>query len=170
MNQTLKPAAFHKRDSEDGYEKGHRFEQFIIRLFNEQYFKLKTWRKSERFSESFKAIDHWNPDIEMELIFTGRKKYRFAVECKWRKRFRDGRISWADDRKICAYRMFQAQTRIPVFVAIGIGGEPDQPEKLFLTPLDNIYMHNELFETDLIPFKRKPTRKMYYDHQLSWLF
>ena len=66
--------------------------------------------------------------------------------------------------------MFQDQTRISVFVAIGIGGEPDNPEKLFLTPLNNIHMHNELYETDLIPFKRKPSHKFYYNVQQLKLF
>ena len=76
MNQTLKRAAYRERALQDGYEKGQRFEKFIINLFNEHYFKLQNWRKSEIFSESFNAIDHWNPDIEMELIFTGKEKYR----------------------------------------------------------------------------------------------
>ena len=81
-----------------------------------------------------------------------------------------GKIRWADEHQIRSYKMFQYQTRISVFVAIGIGGEPDNPEKLFVTPLNNIYMHSELYETDLIPFKRKPTSKFYYDTQLSLLF
>ena len=108
--------------------------------------------------------------IQMELVFTGARKYRFAIECKWRKEFRDGKIDWARNDQICVYRMFQDQVRIPVFVAIGIGGEPDSPEKLFLTPLNNIHMHNELYEAGLIPFKRKPTHKFYYDVKQLKLF
>ena len=121
-------------------------------------------------SNSCLEMDHYNPDIEIELVFTKAKKYRFAVECKWRKEFRDGQISWATDAQICAYRMFQDQVRMPVFVAIGIGGEPDNPEKLFLTPLNNIYMHNKVREKELIPFERKATRKFYYDVQQLKLF
>ena len=82
----------------------------------------------------------------------------------------DDGIDWANDAQICSYRMFQDRVRIPVFVAIGIGGEPDSPEKLFLTPLNNIHMHNKLDEKDLIPFKRKPTRKFYYDVRQLQLF
>ena len=33
-----------------------------------------------------------DPDLEIELLFTGAKKCRFAVECKWRSEFREGRI------------------------------------------------------------------------------
>lgn len=148
----------------DGYKKGALFEQFIINLFNEHFFYLKKWRKSQKFTDSSFLIDHRNPDLEMELVFTGVRKYRFAVECKWRKDFReDGKIDWARNDQIAVYRKFQNQTGIPVFVAIGIGGEPDNPKKLFLTPLNNIYKKCELSETDLIPYKRKPTHKFYYD-------
>lgn len=170
MNQTFTRNNSRQIIEQDGYEKGQRFEQFIINLFNEYFFYRKKWRKSEKFTDSSISIDHWNPDLEMELVFTSVKKYRFAVECKWRKGFKDGKIDWARDDQICAYRMFQDQARIPVFVAIGIGGEPDSPEKLFLTPLNNIHMHSELYEADLIPFKRKLTHKFYYDVQQLKLF
>ena len=170
MNQTIIQNTSHQVNQVGSYEIGQRFEQYIINLFNEQFFYLKKWRKSEKFTNSFLSFDHWNPDLEMELVFTGARKYRFAIECKWRKEFRDGKIDWARNDQICVYRMFQDQVRIPVFVAIGIGGEPDSPEKLFLTPLNNIHMHNELYEAGLIPFKRKPTHKFYYDVQQLKLF
>lgn len=163
MNQTFTKTAARQKSTQDGYEKGQRFERFIIKLFNERFFYLKQWRKSEKFTDLSRSIDHWNPDIEMELVFTGLKKYRFAVECKWQNDFKEGKIKWASDSQICAYRIFQDQVRIPVFVAIGIGGEPDNPEKLFLTPLSSIQKHNEVYETDLIPFKRKPKHKFYFD-------
>ena len=169
MNRTFTPTVFKQSKTEDGYEKGQRFERYIIDLFNKEFFHLKKWRKSEKFG-TIVPIDHMNPDLEMELVFTGKRNYHFAVECKWQNKFYDGKIFWANDSKICAYRMFQDQVRIPVFVAIGIGGEPDNPEKLFLTPLNNIHMHNELYETDLIPFKRKPNHKFYYDVQQLKLF
>jgi len=170
MSQTFTPTTSRQIIEQDGYEKGQRFEQFIIKLFNERFFYLKKWRKSEKFADSFLSIDHWNPDLEIELVFTSVRKYRFAVECKWRKEFKDGKIGWASNDQMCAYRMFQDQARVPVFVAIGIGGEPDNPEKLFLTPLNNIHMHIEVYETDLIPFKRKPTNKFYYDVEQLKLF
>lgn len=122
---------------------------------------------AQRPSDLISLIDHFNPDLEMELVFTGKQKYRFAVECKWRQDFYDGKINWAEDSQIVSYRMFQDRVRIPVFVAIGIGGEPSAPDKLFVTPLNNICMYNEVYESDLIPFKRRPTRNFFFDvHQL----
>lgn len=167
MNQVILAAA-KQNTYQDNYEKGKAFEQYIISLFNEQKFTLKKRRQSEKFTDNFQSPDHFNPDVEMELIFTGRKKYRFAVECKWRKEFKDGNIKWANDSQICSYQVFQSQARMRVFVAIGIGGEPSGPEKLFVTPLDNIAQYNKVDELQLIPFKRKPTTELLYNiHQLK---
>src|SRR5690606_15172670 len=118
------------------------------------------WRKAEKLPGSKFSFDISHPDLEM--IF-GRGKYRFAVECKWRKKFNDGKITWASNYQICSYEDFENQERIPVFVAIGIGGEPDNPEKLFITPLRNICNSEEVYEQNLIPYNRKPTHKFYYD-------
>lgn len=170
MSKIYTPPAFPKKVEEDNFEKGRLFEEYIINLFNKKYFYLKQWRKSQKFDDSYSIIDSVYPDIEMELVFTGRRNFRFAVECKWKQNFINGKIEWASDDKICSYRIFQDRVRIPVFIAIGIGGEPDNPEKLFLTPLNSIYMKNELFESDLIPFERSPRRRFYYDYMQLSLF
>ena len=134
MNQYTLSTAKKQIIYQDNYDKGKAFEQYIINLFNQHSFHRKKWRKSEKFTDRFSSIDHSNPDLEMELVFTGAKKYRFAVECKWRKEFKAGSMTWANDSQICSYQIFQSQARMPVFVAIGIGGEPSSPEKLFVTP------------------------------------
>ncbi len=165
MNKAFTPTARITTNYQDSFEKGRLFEEYISNLFTETFFYRKQLRKSKKFDETYYINDSYFPDIEMELVFTGKRNYRFAVECKWRRNFKNGKIHWADDNKICTYRMFQDRVRVPVFVAIGIGGEPDNPEKLFLTPLNNIYMKNELFESDLNPFERNPRRRFYYDYR-----
>jgi hypothetical protein len=163
MSLILPQTAITQSKSIDNYAKGKAFEFFIIRLFKSQSFHLKKWRKSEKLTDTFFSIDHFNPDLEIELVFRGAKKYRFAVECKWRQNVYDGKIKWGTDSQICSYRMFQDRLGIPVFVAIGIGGQPSAPEKLYVTPLNNIWMHNDVHESDLIPFKRRPMRNFYFD-------
>jgi len=147
--------------SVDSFEKGRLFESYIIELFNEEYFKLIKWRKAQKTNDRLALLTSSYPDLE--LIFVGAKKYKFAVECKWRKEFVSGKIDWATDYQICSYESFENKFRIPVFVAIGIGGEPSNPEKLFVTPLRNICRYREVYETELIPFIRKPTHKFFYD-------
>ena len=60
------------------------------------------------------------------------------MECKWREKFRDGKIEWADEDQIDRYINFQSSRNNTVFVVIGVGGQPGSPEKVYVTPLDEI--------------------------------
>lgn len=145
----------------NSYEKGSLFEEYIISLFNQKHFKVKEWRKSERFFDNVIPYGHCLPDFE--LIFMGKREHNFAVECKWKKEFKNGKIQWADQTKIDIYKKFQKERKLIVFVAIGIGGHPSNPNKLFVTPLDKICMYTEVTENDLMKYNRKPTNRFFYD-------
>jgi hypothetical protein len=60
------------------------------------------------------------------------------------------------DIKLPIISTIKNQNRIPVFVAIGIGGIPSNPDRLFITPLDHIGMYTHVFESHLSHFKRNP--------------
>jgi hypothetical protein len=152
----------------DSYGKGQLFERYVIELFNKDNFRVDKWRKSEKLEDKVLLQDCIYPDLE--IIFCKNKKHHFAVECKWRKEFIQGKITWADCNQIRSYKDFENKSRIPVFIAIGIGGEPSKPERLFVTPLRNIEIHYEVWEADLIPYKRKPTIKFFYDTVQRKLF
>jgi hypothetical protein len=169
MNQVV-PVQTVKKNPVDNFKIGREFEEYIISLFNERHFKLKKYRKSEDFNGKY-IDDASHPDLEIELVFTSGRKNRFAVECKWRRGFEtSGYVKWAEDAQVCKYRIFQDQTRIPVFIAIGIGGKPNNPEKLFVTPLNNICESNIVHEQKLILYNRKPTNRFYYDIEQGKLF
>jgi hypothetical protein len=107
----------------DNFENGYAFEEFITKLFNERSFRVKQWLKAGKRPDDLPWADLTNPDLQMELVFTGARKYRFAVECKWRRECIDGMIKWAEVPQIYNYERFQRETGIPVFMAIGVGGE-----------------------------------------------
>ncbi|RZL97009.1 MAG: hypothetical protein EOO88_63225 [Pedobacter sp.] len=65
---------------------------------------------------------------------------------------------------------FEGQFGIPVFIAIGIGGTPSSPERLFVTPLQNIANEEWISEKQLIRYNRKTTHKFYYDYTQQRLF
>jgi len=159
MNRTATKQAINKKI--EYYEHGRLFEQYIIALFSQKSFKLKKWRQSKFISRDTFISDISYPDLE--LIFMGKRNYKFAVECKWRKNFYKGKINWATTEQISIYQQFQNKYSMPVFVAIGIGGDPSNPDKLFVTPLCNISTLSEIFEGDLIPYKRKTTSNFFYD-------
>lgn len=150
------------------FQKGHAFEDFIITLFNERRFKLLEWRSDKRATNGVFPLSNIFPDLE--FAFMGWRSRRFAVECKWRKSFNEGKIYWASLYQIINYVRFQSESNIPVFVAIGIGGEPKNPEKLFVTPLNNIKGFPEVYESQLIPYKRETKRQFYFNTYQLELF
>ena len=143
----------------DYYEQGRLFEEYVKNLFSEKNFKLKMWRKSRLIAPDTFISDISYPDLE--LVFIRNLHYPFAVECKWRKRFYKGKIDWATQNQINKYIEFDKKMR--VFIAIGIGGTPSNPEKLFVTPLLNLIGCTEVYEHQLIRYKRKPTNRFFYD-------
>src|SRR5690606_25966234 len=94
------------------------------------------WRSAPNSSNGMFVESNRLPDLE--FVYLGKWQQRFAIECKWREKFVDGKIEWANQKKISNYVAYEFQNCIPVFVAIGIGGSPDCPEKLFVTPLSEI--------------------------------
>jgi len=168
MSQNLIQPASQQTDEDDNYKKGYEFENYVQQLFNKNHFTLMQWRKAHKYLHKDVPVGHSNPDLE--LIFGRRNKHRFAVECKWRSQFTNGMIHWAHEHQIRSYLDFQAKERVPVFIAIGVGGEPSSPDKLFVTPLDNIYMYTDVYERRLIPFNRVPTQRFFYDTVQLQLF
>jgi len=154
--------------SSTSLEKGHAFEDYIVNLFNEQNFQLLNWRSDKIATNG--VIPQSNSFPDLEYVFMGNKRHRFAVECKWRKRFIGGKIEWATHYQIQTYEKYEKENRIPVFIAIGVGGECSNPAKLFVTPLCNISKYTEVFESQLILYKRKPTQKFFYDTKQLRLF
>jgi hypothetical protein len=92
----------------DSFEKGRLFEEYIIKLFNERHFSLQEWRKSEKRT-GFIPFTHSFPDLE--LIFMGKMNHRFAIECKWKQEFKNGKIEWAEEKKIRVYKQSRKAIR-----------------------------------------------------------
>lgn len=169
MNQTinafrkeLDPDLIFKNRKLSSVEKGKIFEKYIKSCFNKHHFVFVD--TSTSISEGFTkdAVKCLFPDFKV-VYKAKRKKYLFAVECKWRERFIDGKINWATEKQIKNYKAFQTKNNLTVFVAIGVGGLCSKPYKLFVTPLDKIEMKTEVYETDLFDYKRKVKGNFYYD-------
>jgi len=143
------------------FEQGRLFEEYIRLLFNQDHFHLKKWRQSGTLPKDTYIHDLCYPDLE--LIFVGKNQHPFAVECKWRTEFKRGKIDWATRKQITRYEEFEFKRAMPVFIAIGVGGAPANPEKLFVTPLCNLKNYTEISEEQLIKYKRKPTQRFFYN-------
>ena len=151
-------------------DKGRQFEEWIVKKFNPAYFGIKEWR-SDKYVNGIYPESSVYPDLEIEFrLHDGRSI--LAVECKWRRDFlHDGKtgVEWATPAQILNYQRFQQERRIPVFVVIGIGGEPNKPAELYIVPLDRLRYPFASSEY-LAKFRRTNTNtNFYYDSKQSEL-
>ena len=132
-------------------EKGNRFEKYVVSRFARPYFILKEWR-SDKYHEGVYAASNRLPDLQYHFK-TSHHDLKFAVECKWRAEFFKGRIEWAKSYQIENYRKFEMENGIPVFVIIGVGGQPDNPDAVYIIPLKDI-RSNVITSDQLVKYHR----------------
>ncbi|RYG42155.1 MAG: hypothetical protein EOO01_23640 [Chitinophagaceae bacterium] len=140
---------------------GHEFENHMISLFNRKHFKLLAWRSVLKSSAEVYDNTQSYPDLEFQFADT--RKYRFSLKCVWHEDFRDDKVSWSDPDIIRRYLQYQELHAVPMYVAIGIGGTPPNPEKLFVTLLDKLSLQSEINRAELSRYQRKPEHKFRYD-------
>ncbi len=148
-------------ETKESEEKGRKFEEYIVLKFDKRYFNIKEWR-SDKFVKGIYAESNLYPDFE--IAFSHKEiQETFAVECKWRKGFYKNGIDWAKEKQIEVYQKFQKDKNMPVFIILGIGGEPSSPENLFIIPLSAI--KTVFLSTDnLKPYQKLPIDKnLFFD-------
>lgn len=124
----------------DDVLKGREFEDFVLELFNLQgssiYFLLE-WRSDKALGAVHPASNS-HPDFVLEYANGGVKR-KFAVECKWRNclpRYMSKSLFLPE--QTAKYQEYSTSKRMKVFVVLGIGGYPCQPEELYIIPLSAI--------------------------------
>lgn len=154
------------------FNKGREFENFIESLFSKKEGRFVPVKHDSASALIFgrSAARAAYPDLKFifQTRYGGTNK--FAVECKWRASFVNGCITWATEYQVRNYLAFQKNYRIPVFVAIGIGGMPSDPERLFVTPLQIIGNHHTVAEKNLLLYNRKKYQRFFFDAKQLKLF
>lgn len=147
-------------------EKGIAFEQWVVKRLNREFYSIKEWR-SDKYVEGIYADSTLNPDLEIEFRLRDTRKL-FAIECKWRGAFEQGDkpfIEWVSQRQIDNYRNFSDSREMPVFVVMGIGGTPDNPEEVFIANLSSLKYPRATVDY-LSKFKRvKKDSDFYFDYK-----
>jgi hypothetical protein len=121
------------------YHKGLLFERFIKNKFPEQdwvfvNYTKDLYKKFHQFVES-----DTNPDFQFRSRLTGKN---IAIECKYRseywvsKQWGEG-IHWSKDQGD-RYLRYARENNAPVYIAVGIGGNPKSPKVISFIPLDLI--------------------------------
>ncbi len=148
-------------DFKESEEKGRKFEEYVVLKLNKKYFSVKEWR-SDKYVKGVYAESNVYPD--MEIAFSHKDiQEMFAIECKWRKSFYKNGLEWANEKQLETYQKFQKDKNMPVFIALGVGGESDAPEKLFIVPL-SVIQGTFLSVEVLKPYQKLPLDKnLFFD-------
>jgi len=167
-----KPTATDKTQQDDFDEnkaKGDAFETFVVKNFSRKYFTLQEWR-SDKYVDGIYAVSNHFPDLE--VIFNFKEKginEAFAIECKWRGYYYKNEIKWAENYQINNYKEYAEKLNIPVFVVIGVGGEPKMPEELFIVPLQEM-KSNTITKSELANYKKDISdTRFFWDYEKNKL-
>lgn len=135
--------------------KGREFEDYIVELFDIPHHKgltLKEWRGDKClpgvYPESNSA-----PDLLFD--YNG---HPFAIECKWRSYMpEDIKKELLPSDRLEDFCQYATNNNTPIFLLLGIGGLPSDPDLLLLAPLTqnittkslckNIVLPNNLLDT-----------------------
>ena len=130
--------------------KGREFEDYVLELLNIAHndrLTLKEWRGDKSlpgvYPESNSA-----PDFVFE--YAGKP---FAVECKWRSHLsKDIEKELLPAERMASFQQFSTERQMPVYLLLGIGGLPNDPDSLYFTRLDKEFLIESL-PNNIIPSK-----------------
>ncbi len=124
-----------KKEALNEFKKGETFEKYVKSKFSKKYFSL------EYQTPSFEDNKAWFINASKRPDFTFRyrpKEIYFSVECKYRSSLYKGKYNWAKKKQIDRYKQFMKEEGHEVFIVMGFGGEPNNPEKIYSVPLKDI--------------------------------
>ena len=141
--------------------KGDEFEQNVVNLFDtKNYFSVVEWtsdisRKHNCFVES-----DCNPDLVMRYKYKS-KNEKFCIECKFRSKLYKGKLSWSTNSQLNRYRKYEKENDMPFYVVIGLGGNPECPERMFCIPLEEA-KYPELYPSVFEKYERDPSNMFFW--------
>lgn len=150
---------FNKKSGDD-------FEKFVVQKFSRNYFRLKEWA-GDKYINGIYAETTLQPDLVMEFKLKGEISH-FAVECKYRSEFKRRGIEFATREQFNRYRAFGENRNIPVFIAIGVAGKPDNPKYFYVVPL-SVLDSNFIDEQTLEKYGKDSESNFFFDPKTETL-
>lgn len=131
----------------ESFKKGDLFEKFVEdELFKGSEYVLVSRTNNFDQNKTRYAEDTLRPDFKFRCKKSAQE---FYVEAKYRSGFNaENKIEVISYTQIERFKTLQKEENIPVFIAVGYGGTPDNPNHLSLIPLDKL-SYLELYPTFL---------------------
>lgn len=125
FNEVTKPKSF---------AKGEEFEQYLRDfIFTEEHYYLE--HRSHDYSTN--REDYVEDSLDPDFVFVSVKgEKEFFVEAKYRSSFYEDAVEWCKPYQLKRYK--EANRVMPVFIALGVGGTPDLPDRLYVFPVKYI--------------------------------
>ena len=122
------------------YRIGNDFESYVITIFDKEKFILTHRTPTDEDTNGRYVRSMVYPDLRFREKSTGRE---FWVECKYRYQPEyDGSVIWCSDTQLKNYLKTQYNTRVPVYVILGMGGSSKCPDVLYCFRVDeNRFTH-----------------------------
>ena len=161
-NQPDRDKHYQRIKADKTYEEmGLDFEKYVVRKFSRKRFIIKNWA-GDKFVDGRYAETSLEPDLTLELKL-GDNRYPFAVECKWRSEPKSNFIDFGKDDQLRRYQQFSNDKDIPTFIVLGVGGEPSNPEQVYVIPVDRFSKGNQHIH-NLKQFQKVDDKWFFYDY------
>lgn len=122
--------------------KGREFEDHVLELLgvaSNDRLTLKEWRGDKSLPGVYPEGNS-NPDLILE--YDG---HPFAIECKWRSHLpNDISKELLSPARVVLFERYAKERQMPIFLLLGIGGLPSDPDLLLLAQLDENLSLNAL--------------------------
>lgn len=111
--------------------KGRRFEEFVVSLCSDKTrFKLLAWRSDKIVGNTY-AAENLLPDLHLRHRLDD-VEVEYLVECKYRSSWGDNGVDLSS--QFLRYYNVAKESGMELFIALGVGGKPSNPDELFLIP------------------------------------
>ena len=154
LTRVLK-AAWDEANKPYTYVNGDEFELFVrTRLFPKDLYDIEYKTHDYADNKRDYIASSKMPDFKFKSKNSG---IEFFVEAKFRSKFQDQVLEWCKFFQLKRYHEIDNIT--PVLIAIGLGGRPSVPERVFLIPMKHIKFV-KLFPSFLQKFEILPDQSI----------
>ncbi len=132
----------------EGFKKGEAFEDYVRKhLFTKDKFITLQRTHDYAINKNDYIENSKEPDFKFRAIRTGKE---FFVEAKYRSTYYEDKVDWCKPFQLKRYK--EIDKKLPVYITLGLGGEPDSPDQVFLIPVKDIE-YSKLFRSFLKNYK-----------------
>ncbi len=159
--------------------KGDAFEEYVVDKFDmltegdkkkpflnkHGRFILIDWRGDKGEGGVFPEKNKY-PDLEIGcFLYQDKNPHKFAVDCKFRGDYYHGKIKICKTQTLKNYKEYEQKEGLKTFIVLGVGGYPDNPEDMFIIPLERLKIVDTELTVEQLAFYREPGKRksFYYD-------